>query len=152
MEIKTTRSNMKSTSTISAIIGIAALLVASPALAAKKDGPRYKFFEKYDKNHNGVIDGDEKAAIRKDFAEKPDGDLKRFDKNKDGKLDDEEIAAIKPPTDKRKAEKGVSGKAASTNRVETAVSTAPKTNQTGQAEAPKPQTDKGAKDDKKVAP
>jgi Ca2+-binding EF-hand superfamily protein len=65
---------------------------------AKKDGPKAKFFEKYDKNKNGIIDADEKEAIRKDYAEKPDGDLKRFDANKDGKLDDEEILAVKPPT------------------------------------------------------
>ena len=65
--------------------------------------PQGQFFAKYDKNHNGVIDADEKDAIRKDYAANPDGDLKRFDTNKDGKLDDAEIAAIKPPTGKGKA-------------------------------------------------
>jgi Ca2+-binding EF-hand superfamily protein len=84
------------------VLGFLASWTASAAkpegAKGKKDGPKAKFFEKYDKNHNGLIDADEKEAIRKDFAEKPDGDLKRFDKNNDGKLDDEEIAAIKPPT------------------------------------------------------
>jgi hypothetical protein len=78
---------------------------AMPASAARSDGPRAKFFAKYDKNKNGVIDEDEKDAIRKDFAAEPEGELKRFDKNHDGKLDDSEIAAIKPPTAK-KTEKG----------------------------------------------
>ena len=78
---------------------------AMPASAAKSDGPRAKFFAKYDKNKNGVIDDDEKDAIRKDFAAEPEGDLKRFDKNHDGKLDDSEIAAIKPAASK-KTEKG----------------------------------------------
>jgi Ca2+-binding EF-hand superfamily protein len=78
--------------------GSAAGATKTEGAKGKKDGPKAKFFEKYDKNHNGVIDADEKEPIRKDYAEKPDGDLKRFDKNHDGKLDDEEIAAIKPPT------------------------------------------------------
>jgi Ca2+-binding EF-hand superfamily protein len=80
-------------------------ITSTPAFAAKSDGPRSKFFAKYDKNKNGVIDDDEKDAIRKDFAAEPEGDLKRFDKNHDGKLDDSEIAAIKPPAGK-KTEKG----------------------------------------------
>ena len=69
----------------------------------KENGPKARFFAKYDLNHNGVIDADEKEAIRKDYAANQDGELKRFDKNTDGKLDDEEIAAIKPPTGKKKA-------------------------------------------------
>jgi hypothetical protein len=80
-------------------------LSATPASAAKSEGPRAKFFAKYDKNKNSVIDEDEKDAIRKDFAAEPEGDLKRFDKNHDGKLDDSEIAAIKAPAGK-KTEKG----------------------------------------------
>jgi hypothetical protein len=92
------------------------LAVASPAWADKASGPKAKFFAKYDLNHNGVIDEDEKAAIRKDYAANPEGDLKRFDKNKDGKLDDEEIAAIKPPTGKKKGEKADTS--ASTNKVD----------------------------------
>jgi Ca2+-binding EF-hand superfamily protein len=75
----------------------------STVVAAQADGPKAQFFAKYDKNHNGVIDENEKAAIRKDYTANPDGDLKRFDKNHDGKLDDEELAAIKPPTGKGKS-------------------------------------------------
>jgi Ca2+-binding EF-hand superfamily protein len=48
----------------------------------------------YDKNGNGVIDGDEVDAVKKAYAADPNGELKRFDTNADGKLDDTEIAAI----------------------------------------------------------
>jgi Ca2+-binding EF-hand superfamily protein len=88
-----------------AVLALLGWITCVPALGAeakeaksKGSGPKAKFFENYDKNHNGIIDANEKEAIRKDYAEKPDGDLKRFDTNKDGKLDDEEIAAVKPPT------------------------------------------------------
>lgn len=84
-------------------IVILSLVASLPAFADKANGPKARFFAKYDKNHNGVIDEDEKEAIRKDYAADPNGELKRFDKNGDGKLDDEEIAAIKPPTGKGKA-------------------------------------------------
>ena len=48
----------------------------------------------YDKNGNGVIDGDEVDAVKKAYADAPTGPLKQFDTNADGKLDDTEIAAI----------------------------------------------------------
>src|SRR2546423_2537591 len=96
---------MKKILTITTGVCLFTLLVGFTALAAKSNGPKAKFFAKYDANHNGIIDEDEKAAIRKDFAADPEGELKRFDKNKDRKLDDEEIAAIKPPTGKKKGEK-----------------------------------------------
>jgi len=78
-------------------------LMTVPAFADKASGPKAKFFAKYDKNTNKVIDGEEKDTLRKDFAADKEGDLKRFDKNKDGKIDDEEIAAIKPAGDKKKS-------------------------------------------------
>ena len=49
----------------------------------------------YDKNGNGVIDGDEVEAINKAYAAEPNGILKQFDSNADGKLDSTELAAIK---------------------------------------------------------
>jgi hypothetical protein len=91
-------------------ICVIAFVSATPASAAKSDGPRAKFFAKYDKNKNGVIDEDEKDAIRKDFAAEPEGDLKRFDKNQDGKLDDSEIAAIKAPASKKTEKTEKTGK------------------------------------------
>jgi len=85
------------------VIGVALLFASSTALADKANGPKAKLFAKYDKNKNGVIDGEEKDALRKDFAAEPEGELKRFDTNKNGKLGDDEIAAIKPPAGKKKA-------------------------------------------------
>ena len=82
-----------------------AWLVPATAVAAKADGPKARFFAKYDKNKNGVIDGGEKDTLRKDYAADKEGDLKRYDKDKDGKLSDEEIAAIKPPAGKGKGTK-----------------------------------------------
>jgi hypothetical protein len=83
--------------------GVLLVLSNSPALAGKADGPKAKLFAKYDTNKNGVIDGSEKEALRKDFEADKEGALKRFDTNKNGKLDDDEIAAIKPPAGKKKA-------------------------------------------------
>lgn len=94
---------MKTACIIALTFGLFAWAIPATALAAKADGPKAKFFAKYDKNQNAVIDDNEKDAIRKDYAATPDGDLRRFDKNRDGKLDDQEIAAIKPPTGKGKA-------------------------------------------------
>jgi hypothetical protein len=91
-----------------AILGFA-VLVCPSAQAAKGEGPKARFFAKYDLNKNGVIDGKEKDAVRKDYATDKEGDLKRFDTNKDGKLDDEELAAIKPPTGKKKSAPGDAG-------------------------------------------
>src|SRR5262245_59481915 len=85
------------------IIGVGLLFTSSTALADKANGPKAKLFAKYDKNKNGVIDGEEKDALRKDYAADPQGELKRFDTNNNGKLDDDEIAAIKPPAGKKKA-------------------------------------------------
>lgn len=88
-----------------------ALLVGAPLTFAKKPkdgsetttGATYGM-ERFDMNQNGILEDDEKAAIKKAFAE---GDVaaKMLDTNKDGILDDAEIAAIKlspPPTKKKK--------------------------------------------------
>ena len=85
------------------MLGLALPAFSAEKKGGKENGPKAKFFAKYDTNHNGVIDPEEKDAIRKDYAAAPDGDLKRFDKNQDGKLDDEELAAIKPPSGKKNA-------------------------------------------------
>ena len=82
-------------------LGIALLgLIAAPAAFAKKKDKTPQtvpsdVYAKYDKNYNGILDADEKAAILKDFAATPaDPLLKPFDTNNDGKLSDDEIAAI----------------------------------------------------------
>ena len=117
------------------------------------------YLKHYDKNHNGVIDEDEKEAIRKDYAADPNGDLKHFDKNGDGKLDDEEITAIKPPTGngKKKAEKsektetadkaGKGDKADAAAKVEKTEKPADSAAKSDQTAKPK-ETEKGPKPDK----
>jgi Ca2+-binding EF-hand superfamily protein len=75
------------------------------ALAAAGLGPKARIFAEFDANKNGVIDGDEVAAVRKAFAADMKGQFAAYDKNKDGKLEDAEIAAIKPPGSQKGGEK-----------------------------------------------
>ena len=95
---------MKKTWTIAALL---ALALAAPSAYAKKPKGDKKgggdVFSRYDKNGNGVLDPDEKEAIKKAFGTDPD--LKKYDTNGDGKLDDNEIAAIKPEMAKKKKKK-----------------------------------------------
>src|SRR4051812_28047752 len=86
-------------------ISALSLFAISDASAAKADGKKAKLIVKYDKNGNGIIDGQEKEALRKDFAANPKGELKTYDKDGDGKLSDEEIAAIKPGNGAKSGEK-----------------------------------------------
>ena len=72
-------------------------LMAPSVLLAASPGPKARIFAEFDTNKNGVIDGDEVAAVRKAFAANPKGQFASYDKNTDDKLDDTEIAAIKPP-------------------------------------------------------
>ncbi len=85
--------------------GLCALSLAVPtALAAKakkKKGAEQDVFAHFDKNHNGVLDEDEKEAVRKAFKEGNDA-VKKYDFNGDGKLDDGELAAIQPAAKKKK--------------------------------------------------
>ena len=90
------------------VIGLA---VPSTALAGKGDKraerksakqanqPTRLNIARFDRNGNGVLDPDEKDAVRKLFAT-----LAAFDTNKDGKLDENELAAVQPtkPLAKRK--------------------------------------------------
>ena len=89
------------------IAAVAAAVAISPrtAFAAAGLGPKARIFAEFDANKNGVIDGDEAAAVRKAFAADPKGQFATYDKNKDGKLDDAEIAAIKPPGSEKGGEK-----------------------------------------------
>ena len=89
--------------TLTLALGLLGFVATPRALAAKADGKKAKLIAKYDTNKNGVIDADEKEALRKDFAKDKDGELKALDKNADGKLDDDEIAAIKPGSGKKSA-------------------------------------------------
>jgi hypothetical protein len=52
-------------------------------------------YVQYDKNSNGMLEADEKDAIRKAFeADTTDTLLSQYDTNSDKKLSDDEIAAI----------------------------------------------------------
>lgn len=99
---------MKRIPLLAAALCAVALLAPAGVFAADKPadksdaslaklGPKARIFAKYDTNKNGVIDGDEVAAVRKAFAADPKGEFAVYDKDHDGKLSDEEIAAIKPP-------------------------------------------------------
>src|SRR3954463_9061211 len=83
----------KSRWVILAVLPLLGPAAASPA----QPGPKAKIVAEFDLNKNGVIDGDEVAAVRKAFAADPKGQFARYDANHDGKLDDAEIAEIKPP-------------------------------------------------------
>src|SRR5215218_9829800 len=82
-------------------VGLAAAAAALAPLGAVAanagNGPKAQIFAKFDTNKNGVIDGEEVAAVRAAFASDPKGQFARYDTNHDGKLDDAEIAEIKPP-------------------------------------------------------
>jgi hypothetical protein len=91
---------------------VATAVAFSVTAFAQTLGPKGRIFAKYDTNKNGVIDGDEVAAVRKAFAADPKGEFAVYDKDHDGKLSDEEIASIKPPGGKKAGEKKAGGKKA----------------------------------------
>ena len=64
----------------------------------------------YDKDSNGVINGDEIVALRAAFAADKTGPLGPLDVNADGTLDDNEIAAIHKGKGGKKEKKGKKGK------------------------------------------
>ena len=101
---------MKKTPLLIALLGVAALLSPAGLAAQSSPGPKARIFAKYDTNKNGVIDGDEVAAVRKAFAADPKGEFATYDKDHDGKLSDEEIAGIKPPGAKKDGDKKGGGK------------------------------------------
>ena len=87
-------------------LGVCLLGLAVPsaeAAKAKKNKGGTDVFAKYDKNGNGVLDSDEKDAVKAAFSS--DADLKKFDLNGDGKLDDAELGAMKPEGKKKKKNK-----------------------------------------------
>jgi len=118
------------------VIALLAFAIASPheAFAAKEDGPKAKLMAKYDLNKNGKLDPDEVAAIRKDFAANPTGELARFDKDHDGKLSDEEIASMVPGSGKKSGGKK-SSKSGSSASKDTAAAGATDSSATANAPA-----------------
>lgn len=62
---------------------------------AREHQPSAKKLEKYDTNKNGVIDPEERIAMKKDKLARHEERLKKYDKNGDGKLDDTEKAVMR---------------------------------------------------------
>ncbi len=89
---------------------VSAAMLFSATAFAQSPGPKARLFAKYDTNKNGVIDGDEVAAVRAAYAADPKGEFAVYDTNHDGKLSDEEIAAIKPPGGKKGGGKDAAAK------------------------------------------
>ena len=104
----------KITRTIILALAVSALAIPTPTFAAKgaakaeataggKGDPAKRAahkaareaIEKFDKNTDGAITGDESAELRKAFDADKTGPLKALDTSADGTLDDNEIAAIK---------------------------------------------------------
>jgi Ca2+-binding EF-hand superfamily protein len=96
---------MKNLRLIPVAAAIASLVFAPVALAAKGDGPKAKAMAKYDLNHDGKLDEAELAALQKDFAAAPKGDLAKFDTDHDGKLSADELAKVVPGSGGKKGEK-----------------------------------------------
>jgi Ca2+-binding EF-hand superfamily protein len=65
----------------------------------KRENPRDKMLEKYDKNGDGKLDASEREAWRKDREAEV---IKKYDKNGDGKLDQSEREAAR--AERRKTE------------------------------------------------
>ncbi len=89
--------------TLLIIAGICCLGLLVPSIAeakGKKKGASSnvdaakQVLAKYDTNSNGVLDADEIAALKKDFAAGNASSAAVFDTDANGKLDDNEIAAL----------------------------------------------------------
>lgn len=113
--------NMKRIVLIAACLSLSWALHCSAADAStpdtKKEGAQEKpvpaaVLKKYDKNKDGKLDDQEKAAWKADQKKQREDQLKKYDKNKDGKLDAEEKAAMKE--DLRK--KSTTGKSSKKNK------------------------------------
>jgi Ca2+-binding EF-hand superfamily protein len=81
-------------------LALSGSLFAGAAGIASAHGPgKGELLQKYDTNHDGKLDDQEKAAMRADFeakrAQKKAELLQKYDLNKDGKLDDNERAVMR---------------------------------------------------------
>jgi hypothetical protein len=104
---------MKSSTLLYCTVGLLTIALPTTSLLAAGDPDKKaqkkavkQVLAQYDKNNNGIIDGDEVDAVKKGYASEPNGILKRFDTNSDGKLDDTEIAAIRAGKKGGKKKKG----------------------------------------------
>lgn len=85
---------------------LSASLLTLPVLNAQETGKNQavpdrkakneaRMLAKFDANHNGVLDPDERAAMEKFKAERKAQRLAKYDKNGDGKLEKSEKAAMR---------------------------------------------------------
>jgi hypothetical protein len=83
----------------SLVAGGIGLAAAQPAAAAPDQPIRAQVIQKYDTNGDGVLDANEKAAMRADFRAKREAKrakmLAKWDTNHDGKLEKNELAAMR---------------------------------------------------------
>ena len=80
------------------LTGVFAFAADGEKKAEKRENPRAKMLEKYDKNGDGKLDQSEREAWRKDREAET---IKKHDKNGDGKLDQSEREAAR--AERRKA-------------------------------------------------
>lgn len=92
----------------------AAVNTSTPAEKPARGVPK-AVLEKYDANHNGVLDTDERAALDKDRVARKADRLQKYDTNHDGKLDESERAAMKADLQKNKGSGAAKEKASPTN-------------------------------------
>ena len=96
-------------------MGVLALALPQSAFAAPANAGRAakraerrearQTLGRYDTNHNGQIDEDEREGLRKAFDS-----FKSLDKNNDGKLEDSEIAEVKTPSGRKASKAGRHGR------------------------------------------
>ena len=97
--------------TRAALLGLALSLIASVAARAEGSDKAVEkpvspsALKKYDKDGDGKLNDEEKAAWKAAHEAEKKALLEKYDLNKDGKLDDAEKAAIKADKEKRKKEK-----------------------------------------------
>jgi len=81
-------------------LALSGSLLAGVAGVAAAHGPHNgELLDKFDTNHDGKLDDQERAAMRADFTAKRAAKkaelLAKFDTNRDGKLDDQERAVMR---------------------------------------------------------
>ena len=95
--------------TIGAAVLALVVLAIQPAWGQRpnKEEREKKLLEKFDKDGDGKLSDEEKAAARKAMeASRRAEMLKKFDKDGDGKLSDEEKAAARKAMEERRGGKG----------------------------------------------
>ncbi len=86
---------------LTAFLVLALCAGAVDAAGAKKERKQARdpLLARYDVNHNGVLNDDERAAVEKDFID-------RFDKNANKRLDSDELDAVRQELAQQAAAKG----------------------------------------------